>query len=86
MKRIRVRVVTALLALLTSFSSSVGAQIDVNRSKAQTSMNNNQTLDVKQQSLVIISAFTAEGDLEKRLSFNFTPTAAFRAALTRLTR
>jgi 4-carboxymuconolactone decarboxylase len=64
MKRIRIRVVIALLVLLTSFSSSVSAQIDLGKREAQTRMNSNQTLDVKEQSIVIISALTAQGDLE----------------------
>lgn len=32
---------------------------------AQTYMNNNQSLNVKEQSIVTISAFTAQGDLEQ---------------------
>jgi alkylhydroperoxidase/carboxymuconolactone decarboxylase family protein YurZ len=31
----------------------------------QTIMNNNQTLNAKEQSIVTISAFTAKGDLEQ---------------------
>jgi len=37
----------------------------------QTSMNNNQTLNAKEQSIVTISAFTAKGDLEQlRMALN----------------
>ena len=64
MKRMRIRVVIALLVLLTSFSSNMSAQSNMNRTEAQTKMNNNQTLEAKQQSIVTISALTAVGDLE----------------------
>ena len=50
----RIQVVIALLILLTSFSNNMNAQ---------TKMNNNQTLDAKQQSIVTISALTAVGHL-----------------------
>jgi alkylhydroperoxidase/carboxymuconolactone decarboxylase family protein YurZ len=36
-----------------------------NNVSAQTNMNNNQTLNAKEQSIVTISAFTAKGDLEQ---------------------
>jgi 4-carboxymuconolactone decarboxylase len=64
MKRMRIRVVIALLLLLTSFSSDINAQSNMSRPEAQTKMSNNQTLDAKQQSIVTISALTAVGDLE----------------------
>jgi len=53
-----------VLVLLTSFSSNINAQTNGNRTEAQTNMNNNQSLDAKQQSIVTTSAFTAKGDLE----------------------
>ena len=38
--------------------------ISSNEMNGQTTMNNNQTLNAKEQSIVTISAFTAKGDLE----------------------
>ena len=55
MKRIRIQVVIAFIFLLI---------ISSNEMNGQTSMNNNQTLNVKEQSIVTIAAFTAKGDLE----------------------
>ena len=55
MQRMRIQVAIALtLLLIISFKEMNG----------QTSMNNNQTLNAKEQSVVTISAFTATGDLE----------------------
>ena len=56
MKRIRIQVVIASIFLLI---------ISSNETKGQTSMNDNQTLNAKEQSIVTISALTAKGDLEK---------------------
>src|ERR671932_749382 len=56
MKRIRIRVVIAFIFLLIIGSHEMNGQ---------TSMNNNQTLNAKEQSIVTVSAFTAKGDLEQ---------------------
>jgi alkylhydroperoxidase/carboxymuconolactone decarboxylase family protein YurZ len=56
MQRIRIQVVIAFIFLLI---------ISSNEMNGQTSMNNNQTLNAKEQSIVTISAFTAKGDLEQ---------------------
>src|SRR5437763_9537805 len=55
MKGIRIQVVMAFIFLLISSS---------NEMNGQTTMNNNQTLNAKEQSIVTIAAFTAKGDLE----------------------
>lgn len=55
MKRIRIQVVIAFIFLLI---------ISSNEMNGQTSMNNNQNLNAKEQSIVTISALTAKGDLE----------------------
>lgn len=56
MKRVGIRVVMTCVVSLVSFSNNMSAQ---------TSMNNNQPLNAKEQSIVTISAFTAKGDLEQ---------------------
>jgi 4-carboxymuconolactone decarboxylase len=56
MKRVRIRAVIAFIFLLITSS---------NEMNGQTSMNNNQTLNAKEQSIVTISAFTAKADLEQ---------------------
>jgi 4-carboxymuconolactone decarboxylase len=58
MKRIRIQVVIAFIFLLIISSNEI---------KGQTSMNNKQTLNAKEQSIVAISALTAKGDLENLL-------------------
>ncbi|MCA1567973.1 MAG: carboxymuconolactone decarboxylase family protein [Acidobacteria bacterium] len=55
MKRIRIQVVIAFIFLLIIIS---------NEMNAQTTMNNSQALNAKEQSIVTISALTATGDLE----------------------
>lgn len=55
MKRIGIRVVVTFIVSLVSFT---------NITSAQTTMNKDQSLNAKQQSIVTISAFTAKGDLE----------------------
>jgi alkylhydroperoxidase/carboxymuconolactone decarboxylase family protein YurZ len=55
MKRMRIQVVIAFTFLLIISSNEI---------KGQTNMNNNQTLNAKEQSIVTIAAFTAKGDLE----------------------
>src|SRR5437870_8180764 len=55
MQRMRIKVAIAPTLLLI---------ISSNEMNGQTSMNNNQTLNAKEQSVVTISAFTATGDLE----------------------
>jgi alkylhydroperoxidase/carboxymuconolactone decarboxylase family protein YurZ len=55
MQRIRIQVVIAFIFLLI---------ISSNEMNGQTNMNNNQTLNAKEQSIVTISALTAKGDLE----------------------
>jgi 4-carboxymuconolactone decarboxylase len=52
-KRIRIQVVIAFLLIISS-----------NEINGQTNMNNNQTLNAKERSIVTISALTAKGDLE----------------------
>jgi 4-carboxymuconolactone decarboxylase len=64
MKGMRIQVVIALLVLLTSSSSVTKAQASGNKTEAQTKMNDNQTLNAKEQSLITISALTATGELE----------------------
>jgi len=56
MKGIRIQVVMAFIFLLIISSYEMNGQ---------TTMNNNQTLNAKQESIVTISAFTAKGDLEQ---------------------
>ena len=56
MKAIGIRVVVTLIVSLVSFTSNT---------EAQTNMNNNQSLNAKEQSIVTVSAFTAKGDLEQ---------------------
>ncbi|MDQ3821153.1 MAG: carboxymuconolactone decarboxylase family protein [Acidobacteriota bacterium] len=56
MKAIGIRVVVTLIVSLVNFTSNAGAQ---------TNMNNNQSLNAKEQSIVTVSAFTAKGDLEQ---------------------
>jgi 4-carboxymuconolactone decarboxylase len=56
MKGIRIQVVMGFIFLLI---------ISSNEMNGQTTMNNNQTLNAKEQSIVTISAFTAKGDLEQ---------------------
>jgi alkylhydroperoxidase/carboxymuconolactone decarboxylase family protein YurZ len=55
MKRIGIRVLMTFIVSLMSFPSNMNAQ---------TSMNKNQNLNAKEQSIAIISALTAKGDLE----------------------
>jgi alkylhydroperoxidase/carboxymuconolactone decarboxylase family protein YurZ len=55
MKRIGIRVLMTFIVSLISFPSNMNAQ---------TSMNKNQNLNAKEQSIAIISALTAKGDLE----------------------
>jgi len=55
MKRIRIQVLIAFIFLLIISSDEI---------KGQTNLNNNQTLNAKEQSIVTISALTAKGDLE----------------------
>jgi alkylhydroperoxidase/carboxymuconolactone decarboxylase family protein YurZ len=55
MQRIRIQVVIAFIFLLIISSDEI---------KGQTNMNNKQTLNAKEQSIVTISALTAKGDLE----------------------
>src|SRR3989440_8560572 len=55
MQRMRIKVAIAPTLLLI---------ISSNEMNGQTTMNNNQTLNAKEQSIVTISAFTAKGDLE----------------------
>src|SRR5947209_3827204 len=55
MKGIRIQVVMAFIFLLIISSKEMNGQ---------TTMNNNQTLNAKERSIVTISAFTAKGDLE----------------------
>jgi 4-carboxymuconolactone decarboxylase len=54
-KRIGIRVLMTFIVSLMSFSSNMNAQ---------TSMNKNQNLNAKEQSIATISALTAKGDLE----------------------
>src|SRR4051812_41907138 len=62
MQRIRIQVVIACTLLLI---------ISSNEMNGQTSMNNNQTLNAEEQSVVTIAAFTAKGDLEQlRMALN----------------
>jgi 4-carboxymuconolactone decarboxylase len=55
MKKIKFQVVLVLIVLLTSFSNTMNAQ---------TGTNKNQKLDLREQSIVTISALTATGNLE----------------------
>src|SRR4051794_37141089 len=56
MERRRIQGVIALLLLIG---------VSSNEMNGQTNMNNSQTLNAKEQSIVTISAFTAKGDLEQ---------------------
>jgi 4-carboxymuconolactone decarboxylase len=61
METIKIQFIIALVISLLGFPSNVNAQ--TNR-KAQSNLNNNQSLNAREQSVVTISALTATGDLE----------------------